>query len=233
MIALNPGWRHRLYTDFECREVIMRRLPRLLSVYDAYPTPIQRADLFRVAAVYVFGGVYLDLDMDCSAPLASLTGSHCVLAEEKTLSAQEADALGHAERLRIANYMFASAPGHPFWLDIMEAMMQRSAEPVQCDNDILESTGPGLFSTVYAQTAAAYPEIVVLDNSGQICQSCGGASCGFGEIARHLHRGSWRGQAPTPSAPADPSPALRALRKLRRRAQIARSLRRLWGCGAR
>ena len=192
MIALNPGWAHRFYDDAACRETIRRHLPRLLPTYEGYPTPIQRADMFRVAAVYLFGGVYLDLDMDSLAPLASLRRHRCVLAEEKTLSAEAAQALGHAERLRIANYMFASAPGHRIWRDLLAAMAARAARPIQCDDDILETTGPGLFSTLYGKVGARYPDIVVLAHPGRTCARCGGASCQFGDYAAHLHHGSWR-----------------------------------------
>ena len=90
MIAQNPGWDHRFYTDADCRDLIRRAFPGLLATYDAYPTAIQRTDLFRVAAVYMHGGVYLDLDMDCLVPLAPLAPHACVLAEEKTLSPQQA-----------------------------------------------------------------------------------------------------------------------------------------------
>jgi mannosyltransferase OCH1-like enzyme len=202
MIALNPGWDHRFYDDVDCRDVIRRVFPGLLATYDSYPAAIQRADLFRVAVINLHGGFYLDLDMECLAPLGPLALHRCVLAEEKTLDPQEASALGHSERLRIANYMFASAEEHPFWLDVLEAMLARAARPVVSDNDILESTGPGLLSTVYARVGAAYPDIVVLAHPGRTCPRCGGPSCQFGDVARHLHHGSWRGRhAPTVVAP--------------------------------
>ena len=222
MIAQNPGWDHRFYTDADCRDLIRRAFPGLLATYDAYPTAIQRTDLFRVAAVYMHGGVYLDLDMDCLVPLAPLASHACVLAEEKTLSPQQAADLGHTERLRIANYMFASRAGHPFWLDLLEAMVERAARPILSDNDILESTGPGLLSTVYARRGHAYPDIMVLAHPGRNCQRCGGASCRFGDIAAHLHHGSWRGPcAPArDSRPADPAPAYRTLDVLRRDRQM-------------
>jgi glycosyltransferase involved in cell wall biosynthesis len=223
MIEFNPGWDHRFYTDVDCRDLIRRAFPGLLATYDGYPTAIQRTDLFRVTAVYLFGGVYLDLDMDCQAPLAQLAPYGCVLAEEKTLSPLQADALGHAERLRIANYMFASAAGHPFWLDVMEAMVERAARPVLSDNDVLESTGPGLLSTVYTRVGRAYPDIMLLAHPGRTCPRCGGQSCRFGDIAQHRHHGSWRARHASAAVPrsADPGLARRALDVLRRHGQLA------------
>ena len=222
MTALNPGWDHRFYTDADCRDLIRRAFPALLSTYDAYPTAIQRTDLFRVAAVHLFGGIYLDLDMECLAPLAPLAPLDCVLAEESTLSPEQAAALGHAERLRIANYMFGSAPRHPFWLDVLDAMLERAGRPVASDNDILESTGPGLLSTVYARVGHTHPDITVLARPDQTCPRCGGPSCQFGDIARHLHHSSWRGRhgPATVPRPADPAPGRRALEVLRRGGQL-------------
>jgi glycosyltransferase involved in cell wall biosynthesis len=209
LMAQNPGWEHRFYTDADCRDLVRRAFPGLLTVYDAYPLAVQRADMFRVVALYVAGGVYLDLDVECALPLSPLTRHHCVLAEEKTLGAEEAAALGHAERLRIANYMFASAPGHPFWLELLGEMAARAGRPIRSDADVLESTGPGLLSTVYARAREAYRDIVVLPHPGRACLRCGGQSCQFGDFARHLHWGSWRAQVTSAAAhPAIPAPDL-------------------------
>src|SRR5262245_42153583 len=63
MRKLHPRWRHRFFNDDACREFISERRPELLELYDYYPRPVQRADLFRVVAVHELGGFYLDLDM--------------------------------------------------------------------------------------------------------------------------------------------------------------------------
>ena len=34
-------------------------------MYDGYPNPIQRADASRLVYMYLFGGVYADLDFEC------------------------------------------------------------------------------------------------------------------------------------------------------------------------
>ena len=41
----------------------------LLAAYDAYPNPVQRADVGRLAVLFLHGGVYLDLDVRCERAL--------------------------------------------------------------------------------------------------------------------------------------------------------------------
>ena len=43
----------------------------LLNAYDSYPNPVQRADISRYAVLFLHGGVYLDLDVQCERPLDS------------------------------------------------------------------------------------------------------------------------------------------------------------------
>ena len=203
LVDLHPGWDHRFYDDESCRDLVSRELGYLLPLYDAFSTPVQRADLFRVAVLYARGGFYLDLDMECHQPLDALLSHACVLAEEMTLTEDEARGFGVDHRLRIANYMFGSAARHPFWLELLEGMLRESQRPLRSDNEILEATGPGLLTRVFHRTRDRYPDIVVTPNGGARCPRCRLPRCCFGPFATHHHLASWRGQldrvAPTRS----------------------------------
>src|SRR5262249_33905831 len=91
---LHPTWEYGFYDDAACREFVCQQMPSLLPLYDQYPTHIQRIDVFRLVAVYVLGGFYLDLDIVCHQRLDALCQHGAVFAEERTLSAAEAEALG-------------------------------------------------------------------------------------------------------------------------------------------
>jgi len=191
-VRLHPDWDHRFCDDFAGRDLLRRELPHLLPLYDNYPFDIQRVDLFRVAAVYVSGGFYLDLDIECHKPLDPLCEYRCVLAEERTLDPEEAAGLGVENALRVANYMFGSEPRHPFWADVMDEMLRRARRTISSEQDILESTGPGLLTDVYHRVKDRYPDLVMLKNDHSTCGKCGVTSCHFGDFASHLHVGSWR-----------------------------------------
>ena len=85
-------------------------------------------------------------------------------------------------------------------------MQARAGRPVTRDEDVLESTGPGMLTDVYHRSAARDPGIRLLRNCTQRCARCGGISCRFGEFAAHLHAGSWRGvhAAPARDEPEEP-----------------------------
>jgi inositol phosphorylceramide mannosyltransferase catalytic subunit len=204
VLQRHPGWDHRFYDDGACREVVGREFPDLLSLYDSYPSDIQRVDLFRVVVVYASGGFYIDLDVACHAFLEPLREYRCVLGEEKTLSPQEAIRLGHRHRLRVANYMFGSEPKHPFWLDVLQEMLRQAQRKIVSENDILESTGPGLWTNVYHRVKDHHPDLLLLENKHLACSRCGAISCQFGTFASHLHVGSWRWEG---LARPRPSPA--------------------------
>ncbi|WP_160713065.1 glycosyltransferase [Chitinophaga solisilvae] len=193
---LHAAWQFKIYDDAAARQVLEQQMPVLLPVYDGYPTAIQRADMFRVVVVYLFGGFYLDMDMYCHTPLDELCHFQLVLAEEKVLSEEECGALGHLHRSRIANYMFGSMPQHPFWPTLLNAMIARYRTAVSSERDILETTGPGLLTDIYHQSAALKEQIWLLRNPGTPCinECCGGLSCHFGTYASHYHGGSWRWQ---------------------------------------
>jgi mannosyltransferase OCH1-like enzyme len=194
LLDLHPDWDYRFYDDVGCRSIVERFLPSYIPVYDSYPTNIQRADSFRIIAVYAFGGFYLDLDVECLKSLDDLCEYNCVLAEERTLTIEETQRLGHKHAVRIANFMFGSEPRHPFLLSMLEAMVMESQRSIRTEQDVLESSGPGLMTRVYFNCRESLKDVVLLSNRDRTCPSpyCCGIACHFGDYAKHYHRGSWR-----------------------------------------
>ena len=153
---LHPHWEINIYDDKMARQVVNKHFSYLLELYDNYAADIQRRDLFRVVIVYLLGCFYMDMDIKCFKSLDSLCDHDLLLGEEKTLSAHECKLLGIDIPMRIANYMFGSMADHPFWQIVLKEMINRSAMPVNCENDILETTGPGLLTYIYRTSPVAH-----------------------------------------------------------------------------
>src|SRR5688572_26320629 len=71
----NPAWDYKLWTDEECEQIVRSELPEFYPTYLGYPAGIFRADIFRVVVLYLRGGVYADLDVECLRSLDELLAS--------------------------------------------------------------------------------------------------------------------------------------------------------------
>ena len=192
IVNLHSDWDCRFYDNAANREIIQQEIPDLVPLYDKYPFDIQRVDLFRIVIIYISGGFYMDMDMECHKPLDPLCRYVCVLGEEKILISKDAARLSRPNTLRVANYMFGSEPGHPFWLEVLEEMLRQAERNILTEDDILESTGPGLLTNVYHRVKNDYLDLLLLKNNHLLCRKCNAISCQFGDFASHLHMGSWR-----------------------------------------
>jgi mannosyltransferase OCH1-like enzyme len=102
--------------------------------------PTRKADIFRLAYLLRFGGVYVDADDRCVAPLMGL------LRTEASLLLYQED-IGS-----IGNNVIATVPDHPI---IRRALDLAIASVGSGDSDIpWLSTGPGLLTRVLARLVA-------------------------------------------------------------------------------
>ena len=196
MQVLHPDWTIRIYDDVDAVKIIAAHFSELLEDYQTFPKNIQRMDVFRVLAVYLYGGFYVDMDIHFLKPLDPLLKHQLVLGEEKTLRPSELHLLHHKHALRIANYMFGGVAGHPFLIDLARSAINNSRIEIKEENDILETTGPGLLTNYYHEHQHRYPDVQLLRNSTTAClkRCTPQPSCHFGDYAAHLHMGSWRWQ---------------------------------------
>jgi hypothetical protein len=133
----HPDWEYRLWTDADNRALVATHYSWFLPIYDAYGAEISRVDAARYLIMHWFGGVYADLDMESLAPLDDLLeGEHLVLALEP---ADHIDqwVLDRGLDHIVGNAFLASAPRHPFWVEVL-----RSLVDAQLETSPLDATGP-------------------------------------------------------------------------------------------
>jgi mannosyltransferase OCH1-like enzyme len=194
--VLHPGWIISLYDDTVMELVVRTLFPENSETYFTFPLKIQQRDIFRMLVTGWEGGFYMDADIHCMRALDDLLSHELVLAEEKTLNKLEMQLPHHHHPLRIANYMFGCIPRHPFIQAFTEAALKNRNMPVLCENDVLETTGPGFLTNFYHKHKHLFNDILLLSNPDLYCpkKCCSQPSCHFGNYATHLHEGSWRWQ---------------------------------------
>jgi hypothetical protein len=133
--AENPEWKYRLWTDGENRALVSSCYPELLSMYDGYGSPIQRADVARYLIADTHGGMYADLDTECFSSFSPLLQGATLLLSYKA---------GANFSRGACNSIFGSAKGHPFWAVVKDVLRNRSGTPLSGHTAVLYATGPAV-----------------------------------------------------------------------------------------
>lgn len=151
---LHKGWEYRLWTDAEMYEHVESRHPELYPVFMGMNRHIMRVDVFRYVLMHDIGGLYCDLDYEFVRPF-DYGDAEVVLTHEFQLKyGDEGD--------RIANYIFASVPGHQLWVDILEDV--RTNPPYSSTaSEVCLLTGPGLMSRIALGNRDKYRGIYYTD----------------------------------------------------------------------
>ncbi len=152
-VRLHPEWHHRFWSDPDAESFVRRHYPKLLPLYEAYPMPVQRADMFRYLILYHFGGVYADVDFEALQAMDSLLeGNSLILGREP-----ERHTGWHGKTLLLCNAWMAASRKHPFMRFVLDCLPEASSRP-----GALQSTGPFFLTECYE----AYPrkqDITLLD----------------------------------------------------------------------
>jgi inositol phosphorylceramide mannosyltransferase catalytic subunit len=152
-----PKWKYVLQTDEDNRNLIKDCYPQYIARYDSYPNNIQRVDFSRYAWLHKYGGLYLDLDFEMTRSLEPLLqrGDLFFLPSENG-------------RWRYNNSVMASAPGHPFWVDLMDYIVNQPKRFYwNTVNQVMMEAGPGAVQHVLERHH--YPYVVLPDDVRPAC----------------------------------------------------------------
>lgn len=119
------GYEYRFWNANDRRELVATQFPWYLETFDALPMNVQRADTWRYFALYVYGGVYIDLDFvpkhtNMAALLQYYNNIDTSVAVAKSATAQSLGSFGEI----LTNAFMMSEKEAPFWKLVWEEMKQ-------------------------------------------------------------------------------------------------------------
>jgi hypothetical protein len=143
--SLNPTFDYHLFDDAAAQALIQAEHgPRAVSAYRSCRLPVMKSDLFRICAVYRFGGLYVDAAFRCIQPI------------EPLLSGAKRGMLGRKWRSQIPpNIGWATPTGFMFFREardpILAAVMDHVSENVlrRTSNDPWHVCGPARMSKLF------------------------------------------------------------------------------------
>ncbi|KAK4499415.1 hypothetical protein PRZ48_009929 [Zasmidium cellare] len=142
--------------------------PDIIETFERLGDPILRADLIRYLTLLAEGGVYSDIDTDCSRPIRDwipaeyLNKSNLVLGIEYDARGQEVREDLKAP-VQLCQWTLMSKPGHPVIQHLLNRVVakvktlgegQSDILPQNVD-DVLESTGPRVFTSAVLEALTA------------------------------------------------------------------------------
>lgn len=103
-VDLNPDFEYRFYDDVDCTSLIADRFgKRALSAFRLIDGGAYKAGFWRLCVLYLYGGVYADIDSLCRRPLSKL-----IRPEDEFIAPK-----GEAP-CAINDAFICSVPRHPF-----------------------------------------------------------------------------------------------------------------------
>lgn len=130
----HPGWECKVWTD---KEVAQLKLYNQ-EFYDQTTNYAEKADILRYELLYLFGGVYLDVDFICLQPLDLLVHTYDFFTCLCPCDVKEI----------INNAVIGSAPKHPIVKDCIKRVKDDWLAPT-----ILERVGPTHFTKSFYRIA--------------------------------------------------------------------------------
>jgi len=131
-----PSWSYRLWRNQDVDD-LLTQYPELAELYEKLPTPVLKADMIRIVILWVHGGIYADLDMECVQPFDDLLeGQSMVVGREDPRSSS------------IGNAIVAATPNHPFMEYILDKWRKTLLDCVFRDGlGVVACTGPSMYTT--------------------------------------------------------------------------------------
>ncbi|PAA90053.1 hypothetical protein BOX15_Mlig033812g1 [Macrostomum lignano] len=165
-VTKNPDWQVVLWTDQAIKAFMQKHFSSHMKVFESFPHKIQRSDAIRYLILYKYGGLYMDLDMTCHAPLLpSLAPHSCFLDSERRHQTQ----FLHGRQYSAMNSAMGCTPGHPFFRQVIRFVFRPSTAkrnflfPVS----IFSTTGPEMLTKQFDlwKRDAANPTVVMLNET--------------------------------------------------------------------
>lgn len=190
-------WEYRLWDNDEQRALFHQLFPELANRFDKIPFGVARSDLARYAILYLYGGVYVDIDYRLLR-YVDKNISHAQLVLPIELYNQS-----NPDKFRpivIGNSFLAAAPKQLFWKNLIEDIFDKLAPDRMASPDqIVSTTGPVALTDFYERHKPYGSEVLVAEkNLFQPNISFLGlrSSADKETYGVHLHWGSWRRHSP-------------------------------------
>lgn len=147
----NGEYIYVLMDDDEIIKFVKMYFPQYYQVFVDLQYPIQRADMVRYMWLYLYGGIYMDLDYEILKPFDDLTKYDTPMCLIRSTNPGGS----------ITNSFMMSQPGVVFWIEVLNEIVKRQKDGREWwakgkHLEVMMTTGPGLVQKVLNNTRTPY-----------------------------------------------------------------------------
>ena len=154
--AVNKDYEHRLWSSKqELEAFVAEKYPNILVAYKMLPFDIQRVDLARLLILHEFGGVYVDIDVECLRPFEPL------IQNQKVCFSLEPDE--HAQDFEnypymIGTFFIAAEPKNEFIKYLIDGILGGIFEnhSTHFPTQIMKSMGPAKITELHRKAQSNF-----------------------------------------------------------------------------
>jgi len=192
---MNPNWNYMFFDDEDIITFMKSTTPEYYETFLNLSGKIQQIDFFRYVAIYYFGGMYLDLDIDIVCGFDDIDLDKCIFPIESKNPVDEI--LASQSVHLVGNYAFYAPKGHLFLKKIIENIVNQripaetilAAQKNHTDDSrdvyVYYRTGPILVSQTYVDFGLSDNSVILIEPEPYM-DNC------FGKYGFHRCYGSWR-----------------------------------------
>lgn len=184
-----PEWQHKLCNAEDRRNLVLKYFPEFITKFDTYPYKVQQADAWRYLYLYLYGGIYMDLDFVVKKSFNTLFDN---LPESDIYVVYS----GNTGKV-ITNSFIACKPKCRIFLDIYKQMLESELPfyAIGRHLTVMNSTGPMLFNhhiKKYRKDPNLGVKVEFIPRERfYVCSVCNPYCSEDGSYVRGLEGGSW------------------------------------------
>eukprot|EP01071_Lankesteria_metandrocarpae_P005499 Lankesteria_metandrocarpae@DN4014_c0_g1_i1.p1 len=138
---MNPGWQFTLWTDSAIDQLVAESYPWLLPTIESYQYRISKFDAVRLVVLDKFGGIYLDVDANCTEPFDTIV---------RLMDATQDTLLGATDPIGFTNFFMISKLDNPFVKLLLNQLQSWQMRFMTPHWTIMKNAGPLYLHTVYS-----------------------------------------------------------------------------------
>jgi mannosyltransferase OCH1-like enzyme len=159
VITMNPNWKYTLLTDADNENIVKTYFPDFYNRFMSFKYPIQRADAIRYCVLYLYGGIYVDLDYMCNKSFDDIRLTN------------EVGLIKSSNFNCFTNSVLLSKQGSKFWLKAIEQMKQDLPwyKRISKHFRIMNSTGPLMIDKIAKNNKDIVQELTNIEVPCNVC----------------------------------------------------------------